>query len=46
MGPAAAPALPHLMTELTHTRRSGRYNDIDNDEDLQRAAHDLITQLA
>jgi hypothetical protein len=45
-GSAAAPALPHLVAELAHTRRSGRFGSIENDEDLQHAIRDLISQLA
>lgn len=45
MGSAAAPALPHLVAELAHTRRSGRFASIENDEDLQHAIRDLVSRL-
>ncbi|WP_203923788.1 hypothetical protein [Rugosimonospora africana] len=45
MGSAAAPALPYLVAELANTRRSGRFASIDDDEDLQETARDLIVRL-
>ncbi|OLT31875.1 hypothetical protein BJF79_08760 [Actinomadura sp. CNU-125] len=45
MGPAARPALPQLRSELLHPQRRGRFNSIDNDEDLQRISRALIDRL-
>ncbi|MET8030602.1 HEAT repeat domain-containing protein [Streptomyces avermitilis] len=45
MGPLAAPALPLLREQLALPRRGGRFQSIDNDEELQRIGHTLITRL-
>ncbi|MEU8125234.1 HEAT repeat domain-containing protein [Spirillospora sp. NPDC049024] len=45
MGPAARPALPQLRSELLHARRRGRYDSIDNDEELQEITRTLIERL-
>ncbi|MFJ5711585.1 hypothetical protein [Streptomyces sp. NPDC093105] len=45
MGPAAAPALPGIRTELTLLRRSGRFGGVANDEDLQDACRAVISDL-
>ncbi|MFG2087207.1 MULTISPECIES: HEAT repeat domain-containing protein [unclassified Spirillospora] len=42
MGPAARPALPRLRSELHHTQRRGRYDSIDDDEELQEISRTLI----
>ncbi|MGW4303572.1 HEAT repeat domain-containing protein [Streptomyces sp. NPDC004646] len=46
MGPLAAPALPLLREQLAQPRRGGRFQSIENDEELQRVAHTLIARLA
>ncbi|MGW6497979.1 hypothetical protein [Nonomuraea angiospora] len=46
MGPAAAPALPRLRSELTRPRRGGRFASIDNDEELQRISRAIVERLA
>lgn len=46
MGPAAAPALPRIRTELTLPRRSGRFRSTENDEDLQDTCRAIVTRLA
>lgn len=46
MGPAARPALPQLRSELHHAQRRGRYDSIDNDEELQEISRTLIERLA
>ncbi len=45
MGPAAIPALPRIQRELTLPRRSGRYNSIANDEELQNNCRAILTRL-
>ncbi|GGV42697.1 hypothetical protein GCM10010182_79220 [Actinomadura cremea] len=45
MGPAARPALPQLRSELLHPQRRGRFNSIDNDEELQQISRTLIERL-
>ncbi|WP_247614036.1 HEAT repeat domain-containing protein [Streptomyces tagetis] len=45
MGPLAAPALPLLREQLALPRRGGRFENIDHDEELQRAARALIARL-
>jgi hypothetical protein len=46
LGPAAAPALPHLRAELAQIRRGGRFRrGIDDDEKLQAACRALIARL-
>ncbi|MPY32270.1 HEAT repeat domain-containing protein [Streptomyces adustus] len=46
MGHAAAPALPRIRTELTLTRRSGRFRSTANDEDLQDTCRAIVARLA
>ena len=46
MGPAAAPALPQLRSELAHHRRGGRFSSIRDDEELQRVSRAIIRRLA
>ncbi|MFF4011676.1 HEAT repeat domain-containing protein [Streptomyces sp. NPDC001717] len=46
MGPAAAPALPRIRTELALSRRSGRFGSIANDEDLQCACRAIVARFA
>jgi hypothetical protein len=45
MGPAAAPALPKITLELALLRRSGRFEAIEYDEDLQRLSRAIIARL-
>ncbi|MER6601583.1 hypothetical protein [Streptomyces parvus] len=45
MGPAARPALPRVREELTLQRRSGRFRNIPNDEDLLAACHSITARL-
>lgn len=45
MGPLAAPALPLLREQLDLSRRGGRFQTIDHDEELQRLSRTLITRL-
>ncbi|MEV1005596.1 hypothetical protein [Nonomuraea sp. NPDC050202] len=46
MGPAAAPALPRLRSELIRPRRGGRFASIGNDEELQRISRAIVERLA
>ncbi|MET9388518.1 HEAT repeat domain-containing protein [Streptomyces sp. NPDC002928] len=46
MGPAAAPALPRIRTELALPRRSGRFRSTANDEDLQGTCRAIVARLA
>ncbi|MFJ5899650.1 HEAT repeat domain-containing protein [Streptomyces sp. NPDC093064] len=46
MGPAAAPTLPRLRAELALPRRSGRFQSIANDEELQRDCRAILTRLS
>ncbi|MGW8776517.1 HEAT repeat domain-containing protein [Streptomyces sp. NPDC055796] len=46
MGPAAAPALPRIRTELALPRRSGRFRSTANDEDLQTTCRAIVARLA
>ncbi|MEV7523545.1 HEAT repeat domain-containing protein [Streptomyces sp. NPDC091371] len=46
MGPAAAPALPRIRAELAWPRRSGRFQDITHDEELQRTCRAVAARLA
>ncbi|MFJ4185504.1 HEAT repeat domain-containing protein [Kitasatospora sp. NPDC089509] len=46
MGPAAAPALPRLRTELAQARRSGRFGSVTNDEELQHTCRTVLTRLS
>ncbi|MFE9240529.1 HEAT repeat domain-containing protein [Streptomyces sp. NPDC007007] len=45
MGTAARPALPRVREELTLLRRSGRFRDIPNDENLLTACRSLTARL-
>ncbi|MFB6668262.1 HEAT repeat domain-containing protein [Streptomyces parvus] len=44
MGPAAQPALPRVREELTLLRRSGRFRNIPNDEELQAACRSVTAR--
>lgn len=46
MGPAAAPALPRIRTELALPRRSGRFRSTANDEELQGTCRAVVARLA
>ncbi|MFJ8473631.1 HEAT repeat domain-containing protein [Kitasatospora sp. NPDC094011] len=46
MGPAAAPALSRLRTELAQARRSGRFGSVTNDEELQHTCRTVLTRLS
>jgi HEAT repeat protein len=46
MGALAAPALPQLRAELALPRRGGRFNSIDNDEELRRTGRRLLVRLS
>jgi hypothetical protein len=46
MGPAAAPALPQLRSQLALPRRGGRFATIASDEELQRVSRAIIGRLA
>ncbi|RPE27146.1 hypothetical protein EDD90_10836 [Streptomyces sp. Ag109_O5-1] len=46
MGSLAAPALPLLREQLALPRRGGRFQSIDDDEELQRVGRTLIARLA
>lgn len=46
MGPAAAPALPELRTQLALPRRAGRFDEIGDDEELSRLGRTIIARLA
>ncbi|MDX2407346.1 hypothetical protein NJO91_30000 [Streptomyces microflavus] len=45
MGPAARPALPRVREELTLLRRSGRFRNIPNDEELQDACRSVTARI-
>ena len=45
MGPAAAPALPQLRSQLALPRRGYRYASIGDDEELQRVSRAIIKRL-
>jgi hypothetical protein len=45
MGPLAAPALPLLREQLAQPRRGGRFQSIEDDEELQRVGRLLIARL-
>ncbi|WP_331733624.1 HEAT repeat domain-containing protein (plasmid) [Embleya sp. NBC_00888] len=46
MGSAAAPALPRVRAELALPRRSGRYANLADDEELQRMCRDVLARVA
>ncbi|MFI6586029.1 HEAT repeat domain-containing protein [Embleya sp. NPDC050493] len=46
MGPAAAPALPRIRAELALPRRSGRYANLADDEELQFMCRDVLARVA
>jgi hypothetical protein len=47
MGPAAAPALPHLLQQLVRTQRDeDPWATVDDDDTLQRACRTLIARLS
>ncbi|MEU1620801.1 HEAT repeat domain-containing protein [Streptomyces sp. NPDC005722] len=46
MGPAAGEALPRVREELTRTRRSGRFRDVEHDEELRRMCRTVLARLS
>ncbi|MFF4536911.1 HEAT repeat domain-containing protein [Streptomyces aureus] len=42
MGPAAAPAVPLVRSELARPRRGGRFHGVENDEELQRVSRAFL----
>lgn len=45
MGPAAQPALPRVREELTLLRRSGRFRNIPNHDELQAACRSITARI-
>jgi HEAT repeat protein len=45
MGPAAVPALPRIRAELARPRRSGHFQSVADDEELQRTCRAVLSRL-